>query len=153
MTQYHYIAILFLLLGLLVFWWLRRHFRTELELGWAAESFRLQQELLQEMFIAESRKSGKPKGLQWVSCQFDSAPAFIQDKQHQRLIVLVEMLIQFEPIPGSDMEDNPAAREPRLGTAVFFVQKKSWSTEGKIFLNLRIQNAYQTLMQSLSLKQ
>jgi hypothetical protein len=50
-------------------------------------------------------------------------------------VALVPVVIEFEPIEGSDMMDVPAARDPRLATAVFSFGGRTWETTGKVVFN------------------
>src|SRR5881392_2900606 len=64
--------------------------------------------------------TGKPRGLRWKDCEWESEVIFARDKQTSQLAALVSITIQFEAIPGSDMEGLPAVDNLRNASAVFF---------------------------------
>ena len=43
-----------------------------------------------------------------------------------------------EPVPGGDMEDVPAAREPRQATAVYTVSRGPWHTDGRVVFKAEV---------------
>ena len=73
-------------------------------------------------------------------------PEYRPDRLDQTVADAVEALVevdalvavadfQFEPVAGSEMEDVPAAREPRPATAVFAFVKGHWRTDGRVVFN------------------
>lgn len=123
------------LLALLGIWWLYRLGR-EVQVERARESFRLQQERLVERFLKAGGSSGKPRGLRWMSCVVDGDFTVVRDRNSRRLAALLPMVIQFEPVDEADLEDMPAAREPRRALGVFHFQSGEWKTEGHALFNL-----------------
>ena len=53
-----------------------------------------------------------------------------------RLVALAPVVVRFEPVPGSEMEDVPQAREPRPVTALFTFERGAWRTAGRAVFNL-----------------
>jgi hypothetical protein len=53
-------------------------------------------------------------------------------------VALVPVLVRFEPVAGSDMEDVPAARTPRPATAVYTFARGHWHTAGRVVFNLTV---------------
>ena len=102
----------------------------------ARELFRLQHERFEGMLLAATRATGKPRGLTWVGCEITGAAVLARDTTTRGLVALVPVEVRFEPIPGSDMEDVPAAREPRQATAVFTFSRGHWHTDGRVVFNL-----------------
>jgi len=99
------------------------------------ELFRLQHERYEEKLLKAASATGLPRGLKWVSCQITGDAVLVRDTATGGIVALVPVLIQFEPVEGSDMEEVPAAREPRPATAVFTFHKGSWHTAGRVVFN------------------
>ncbi len=118
------------------FWHPLRRFGRQVHVERARESFRLQRERLEARFLQAAQASGKPRGLRWTDCEFDSGALYVRDKKTGDLAALVGVTIQFEAIPGSDMEDNPNVGNLRNASAVFFFHKGHWNTVGKAVFNM-----------------
>ncbi|HEY2910889.1 MAG TPA: hypothetical protein VGI99_11625 [Gemmataceae bacterium] len=101
----------------------------------AGELFRLQHEHFEEMLLAAASQSGKPRGLHWRKCEI-VGDAVLARTPTRGIAALVPVVIHFEPIAGSEMEDVPAAREPRIATAIFNFQRGRWHTAGRVVFNL-----------------
>ncbi|HJZ90674.1 MAG TPA: hypothetical protein VKE40_07345 [Gemmataceae bacterium] len=119
----------------LVAWWLYRLGR-EVQAERARESFRLQRERLEEVFLKAAAATGKPRGLRWVSCRFADEFVLVRDKATRRLAALIPATIGFDPEPGGDMEGVPAAKEPRQATAVLHFRKGEWVSDGQTLFNV-----------------
>ena len=111
-------------------------------LGWAVqverarELFRLQHERFEEQFLAAAAATGRPRGLTWAGCTITGDAVVVRDTATGGIVALVPVVIQFEPVAGSDMEDVPAARDPRPATAVFaFARGGKWETAGRVVFN------------------
>lgn len=102
----------------------------------ARELFKLQRERLEAQFLGAAAKTGKPRGLRWVDCQWEDGVAFVRERQSGQFAALIGVTIQFEAIPGSDMEGLPAVGNLRNATAVFFFQRGKWLTAGKTVFNM-----------------
>ncbi len=102
----------------------------------ARELFRLQHERFEGMLLTAARATGKPRGLAWVGCGIVGDAVLARDTTAGGLVALVPVDVRFEPIIGSDMEDVPAAREPRPATAVFTFARGHWHTDGRVVFNL-----------------
>jgi hypothetical protein len=101
----------------------------------ARELFRLQHERFEEMLLKNAAATGLPRGLNWLSCQIIGDAILVRDVGSGAIVALVPVVVQFEPIEGSDMVDVPAAREPRPATAVFSYAHGTWQTAGKVVFN------------------
>jgi hypothetical protein len=112
-------------------WHLGKAVRTE----HAREFFRLQHERFEHQIVAKAAETGLPRGLRWLSCRITGDALLVRDHSNGGIVALVPVVIQFEPIEGSDMVDVPAAREPRPATAVFTFSSGTWETSGKIVFN------------------
>jgi hypothetical protein len=109
----------------------------------ARELFKLQRERLEAQFLGAAAKTGKPRGLRWVDCEWDDGVAFVRERQTGQFAALVGVTIQFEAIPGSDMEGLPAVGNLRNASAVFFFQGGHWQTVGKALFNMNPDEAVQ----------
>jgi hypothetical protein len=123
-------------LVVMVSWRPLRRFGRQVHLERARESFRLQRERLEAKFIRAAQATGKPRGLRWKDCQFESAVEFVRDKKTGEIAALVGMTVEFEAIPDSDMEGNPNVGNLRNASAVFFFQGGHWNTVGKAVFNM-----------------
>ena len=101
----------------------------------ARELFRLQHERFEEQIIAAGAATGLPRGLCWMGCTITGDAVLVRDEVNGGIVALVPVEIRFEPVAGSDMEEIPAAREPRPATAVFTFTRGTWETTGKVVFN------------------
>jgi hypothetical protein len=129
-------AVAIILLAAMMAWRPLRRFGRQVQLERVREAFRLQRERLEAKFIETAQASGKPRGLRWKDCLFDSSVEFVRDKQTGEIAALVGVAIQFEAVEGSDMEGNPNVANLRNASAVFFFQKGHWNTVGKAVFNM-----------------
>jgi hypothetical protein len=113
-----------------------RRFVRQIQLERARESFRLQRQRLEAQFGPAAAATGKPRGLLWKDCQFDGGIEFARDRHTGDIAALAGVTIQFEAIPGSDMEGLPAVGNLRNATAVFFFHRGQWQTVGKAVFNM-----------------
>jgi len=123
--------------GLLwLMWHPFRRLGSDIQAARAQELFLLQRERIEPLFLPAASATGKPRGLRWKDCQFDSAIQFARERQSRQLIVLVGVTISFEAIPGSDMEGVEAVANLRNASAIFFFHQGQWLTAGKAVFNL-----------------
>lgn len=101
----------------------------------ARELFRLQHERYEEQLLKNAAATGIPRGLTWISCRISGDAVLVRDTLTGGIAALVPVVVQFEPVAGSDMVDVPAAREPRLATAVFAFTHGIWETTGRVVFN------------------
>ena len=101
----------------------------------ARELFRLQHERFEEQLLKAAAATGLPRGLRWVTCQITGDAVLVRDAANNGIVALVPVVVQFAPEEGSDMEDNPVAREPRPATAVFAFHRGTWATAGRVVFN------------------
>lgn len=102
----------------------------------ARERFQRRREWLEARFMTLVERSGKPRGLRWVNCDFDDEVAFARDRSTGRLRALVGVTIQFEAIEGGGMEDVEAVGNLRAATVVFRLDGPEWETDGRALFNL-----------------
>ena len=112
-----------------------RRFGGAVQLERARELFRLQHERYEEHLLAAAAATGKPRGLHWVSASITGDAVLARNKA-SRIVALVPVVVQFEPVEGSDMENVPMAKEPRVATALFSFHRGEWHTDGRIVFNL-----------------
>jgi hypothetical protein len=114
----------------------------------ACELFMLQRERIEAQFLPAAAATGKPRGLRWVECAFESAVVeFARDRESRQLVALAPVTIRFEAVPGSDMEGLPAVGNLRNASAVFFFQSGHWLTRGKAVFNMNPAEAVQHFKQ------
>lgn len=101
----------------------------------ARELFRLQHERYEEQLLKAASQTGLPRGLRWVSCRITGDALLVRDTVAGAITALVPVLVEFEPVEGSDMNDNPMAKEPRPATAVFTFHRGTWDTSGRVVFN------------------
>ena len=120
----------------LLLWRPLRSFGKAVQIERARELFKLQRERLEARFLAAAAATGKPRGLRWKDCQFESDVTFVRDKKSGEIAALVGVNVSFEALPGSDMEDNPNVDNLRNASAVFFFHHGHWNTVGKAVFNM-----------------
>jgi hypothetical protein len=131
----------------LVAWMLRRPRQITLE--HARRLFHLRRERLEHRFFLLAAQSGKPRGLEWVDCEFDDDVSFARDRHTGRLRALVGVTIRFRAVEGGDMEDNPNVGNLRAASAVFLMDGDDWSTNGRVLFNLNPAEAIEHYRQEL----
>jgi hypothetical protein len=138
MDWWWYVPVL-VLAGLLVLVWGWRRlmsFGRDVQVERARELFVLQRERLEAKFVSAAQATGKPRGLRWRDCNFESDLHLARDRATSELVGLVPVTIQFEAIEGGDMEGVPAVAHAKTASAVFFFQRGQWQTAGKALFNL-----------------
>jgi hypothetical protein len=111
----------------------------------ARESFRLQHKRLEDMFLETASKTGSPRGLRWLGCEFSDEVAFAKERRSRCIAALVGVTVQFEAIEGGDMEGLPAVPLPRQATAVLNFVRGEWSATGRVLFNLQPAQALERL--------
>ena len=115
--------------------WLYRLGR-EVQTERARESFRLQKERLEGVVLKAAASTGKPRGLNWLSCRFTDDFTLVRDKATRRLAALIPVTVLFDPVAGGEMENVEAATQPRHATAVLHFRKGEWLSDGRILFNV-----------------
>src|SRR5438132_10156918 len=83
------------------FWHLGRAVQVER----ARELFRLQHERFEQLLLTAAAETGKPRGLRWAGCAITGDAILARDRATRQIIAFVPVVITFEPVEGSDMED------------------------------------------------
>jgi hypothetical protein len=130
------LAISLCLIILLVIWRPLKSWGKEIQTERARELFVLQRERLEARFVTAAAATGKPRGLRWKDCAFESELELARERGTGQLVALVPVTIQFEAVEGSDMEGLPAVGNLRNASAVFYFQRGQWLTVGKAVFNL-----------------
>ncbi|HEV3138018.1 MAG TPA: hypothetical protein VGZ26_08935 [Pirellulales bacterium] len=129
-------ASLLVVLTIAVAWRPVRARLRENDLARARKDFHRQREHLEARFISLAAQSGKPRGLDWVRCDFDDDVIYARNRQSGALSAFVGVTIGFEATEGGGMEDVDAVGNLRAATAVFRVEHGSWATDGRALFNL-----------------
>ena len=108
----------------------------EKELAQARRNFHRHREHLEAKFLRLATQSGKPRGLEWVRCDFDDDVAYARHRRSGELSAFVSVTIGFEALEGGGMEEVEAVGNLRAATAVFRVERGSWATDGRALFNL-----------------
>jgi hypothetical protein len=115
----------------------------------AINQFRYDREHLEAKFFELASHSGKPRGLRWLACDWQSTVRFARDKQSGLLTAFVSCEVRFEAEEGGDMEDVAAVGTVRDACAVFHWDGRHWGTGGRALFNmdahaavLRLQGQY-----------
>ena len=82
--------------------------------------------------LVAGNNSGRPKGLKWFICR----PTGVVMGSADSRMVFAGYEIQFEPIPGSEMEGIAAATIPRPVTMVFERSGRRWRISRPPIFNL-----------------
>lgn len=118
------------------FVWLRSRRPSRVNLERARKLFHLRREWLEAKFFTLAANSGKPRGLEWVDCDFENPVSFARDRHTGRLRALVGVTVRFRAIEGGGMEDNPNVGNLRAASAIFLLDGEEWSTAGRVLFNL-----------------
>ena len=113
-----------------------RSFGKQVQGERARELFKLQRERLEVKFLRAAAATGKPRGLRWKDCQWESGAEFVRERRTGQIAALVGVTIRFEAVEGSDMEGLPAVNNLRNASAVFFFHRGHWDTVGKVVFNM-----------------
>jgi hypothetical protein len=134
-----------------VFVVLRRRIPWRPDLNRARKLFHLRREWLEARFFTLAANSGKPRGLEWVDCEFDDDVSFARDRNTGQLRALVGVTIRFRAVEGGGMEDNPNVGNLRAASAVFHLDADEWGTDGRVVFNLSPVQAIAHYRQELEL--
>ena len=116
--------------------WLRKR-----EVREAVKRFRLERERLEARFFDMARSQGKPRGLRWVDCDWQSDVTFARDLRSGLLTAFVAVNISFEAIEGGEMEDVEHVGTVRDAAALFHYQHGRWGTGGRPLFNMNPRDA------------
>jgi hypothetical protein len=128
----------------------RAHLRAK-ELARLRRNFHRQREYLEARFLTIAADSGKPRGLEWVRCDFEDDVIYARNRQSGELTAFVGVTIGFEAVEGGGMEDVAAVGNLRAATAVFRVERGNWATDGRALFNLNPAEAVAYYQENLEL--
>jgi hypothetical protein len=102
----------------------------------ARQQFYRRREWLEAEFLKLASRSGLPRGLAWVNCDFENQVQFAKDRASGQLRALVAVTISFAAVEGGGMEQVEAVGDLRAATALFYFDGKTWRTTGRALFNL-----------------
>jgi hypothetical protein len=140
-----------LVIGAACVWRPARSAWREAHLARARREFHLHREHLEARFVKLASNSGKPRGLDWVRCEFDDGVIYARDRQSGEISAFVAIVIGFEAVEGGGMESVEAVGNLRAATAVFRIHEGHWSTEGRAIFNLNPTEAVQYFQKNLEM--
>ncbi|MBM84312.1 MAG: hypothetical protein CMJ78_27465 [Planctomycetaceae bacterium] len=111
----------------------------------AVDLFKVQREQLEAKFLDLARAAGKPRGLRWTNCDWNSDVTFGRAVDSGLLTAFVSINISFEAIEGGDMEDVEAVGLLRDAVAVFHFRNGGWGTGGRALFNMNPNDAIERL--------
>ncbi|MCU0879613.1 MAG: hypothetical protein MUF06_17695 [Pirellulaceae bacterium] len=117
----------------------------------ARKLFQLRREWLEARFFTKAAASGKPRGLEWVDCEFEDSVSFARDRHTGQLRALVGVTIKFRAVEGGGMEDNPNVDNLRAASAVFLFDGEEWTSDGRVIQNLNPVQAIEHFRQELEM--
>ncbi len=85
--------------------------------------FEVQRAALERSYFDAAAASGKPRGLRRKALEWSPGVEFARER-HRPSGAMVAVTIQFEAVPGSDMESLPAVGNLRSASAVFFTDAR-----------------------------
>ena len=100
-----------------------------------AEFMHHRPELLREWFT-KAAATGNPRELIWVSYVEGGEIAWAKVSAEGRLLALVPVVVQFEPVLGGLLEDVLQSRDPRAVVAVFRWVCGKWMPDARAIFNL-----------------
>lgn len=146
------VAVLALMAGLAwLIWRPIRQAVREAEFARARKLFHQQRERLEARFFQLACGSGKPRGLEWVSCDFEDDVVYARERRSGDLTAFVAVTIRFTAKVGGGMEEVEAVGNLRAATAVFRSTGGNWGTEGRAIFNLGPREAVQHFQHDLEL--
>ena len=101
------------------------------------------------IFLEGANKTGKPRGLQWKSCELSDETAFATDRANGELYALCGATISFEAIPGGGMEEVEAVGNLRFATVFFVYRQGRWQSDGQSVFNLDTAQSLERYQESL----
>jgi len=122
-----------------------RAWRDQREAERARREFRHRREVLEAKFFDLAAKSGKPRDLRWVDCEWLEAVTFARDRKTGLLTAFVAVNIRFEAVAGGDMEGVAAVGNIRDAAAVFHYERGHWGTGGRALFNMNPADAIERL--------
>lgn len=123
---------------------LRKSLRDN-EVAKAVQTFQLQREQLEAKFFDLAVAQGKPRGLRWLECDWQSRVSFGRDVSTGLLTAFVAVNIRFEAVEGGDMEDVEAVATVRDAAALFHYNRGRWGSGGRALFNMNPEDALNRL--------
>jgi hypothetical protein len=127
---------------------LRRR-RLRLNVARATNDFVRNSATLAGDFCAAANVTGKPRGLKWRECSFQSGMVLARDRANGEWLGLVPVTVSFEAISGGGMEEVEAVGNLRAATAVLTWTGREWTTAGRAIFNLEPREVLERYKESL----
>jgi hypothetical protein len=121
------------------------------DLARARKDFRRRREHLEAKFLQLASQSGKPRGLEWVRCDFEDDVTYARNRRSGEISAFVGVTVGFEATLGGGMEDVEAVSNLRAATAVFRIERGIWRTDGRALFNLNPSEAVAFYQENLEL--
>ncbi|MEX2113865.1 MAG: hypothetical protein WD845_11810 [Pirellulales bacterium] len=121
------------------------------DLARARKDFRRTREHLEAKFVQLASQSGKPRGLEWVRCDFEDDVVYARNRRSGEISAFVGVTIGFEATVGGGMEEVEAVSNLRAATAVFRIERGKWRTDGRALFNLNPSEAVAFYQENLEL--
>ena len=107
----------------------------------AIQQFRFDREHLEAKFFELAARSGKPRGLRWLACDWQNTVRFARDVRNGLLTAFVSVEVRFEAEEGGDLEDVAAVGTVRDACALFHWDGRHWGTGGRALFNMDAHSA------------
>ena len=133
----------------IVAWSIWRRERRRRTIARATDDFVRNRIALEQDFCAAANVTGKPRGLRWKQCEFQTGMLLARDRATGELLGLVPVTISFEAIEGGGMEDVEAVGNLRAATAVLTWAGHAWTTTGRAMFNLEPREVIERHRESL----
>ncbi len=117
----------------------------------ARKEFRARREHLEAKFFELAAETGKPRGLEWTTCEFEDDVTYARDRSTGDFVAFVSVTIRFAATAGGGMEHVQAVSNLRAATAVFHYTSGCWHTEGRAIFNLEPEEAIRHFQNSLEM--
>lgn len=115
----------------------------QLQLGRLRELFTADQQQLEADYLRLARSLDKPRGLLWQHLDWTDELIFARQRRDGHYVALRGVTVQFEAIPGGDMEEVAAVAEAKQACAVFVFDRGRWHASDKTLFNLLPREAVQ----------
>jgi len=113
--------------------------------------FRLRREWLEADFFHRAARSGKPRDLRWVECEFENDVYYARHRRSGELCAFVAVTVAFEAVEDGLMEDVEAVSDLRAATAIFHYRGGRWTAGGRVMFNLDPRSAIEFYQNELEM--
>lgn len=118
-------------------WWL---WRSQTTVGWRTQhllnEFRRRRSQLEAEFLRCAAKPGKPRGLEWLSIDWQPEVILAWDRHLRCYTALLQVAVHFAARPGEEMEGVEAVGMAKSATARFVWSGTEWQPMPRVIFNL-----------------